>query len=88
MEKGDKLGDVLSSVGIFGLLPKTDFKTNKQKKKKTTGCKGRNAKINKLDLKTNETFMTQFTNALFYKVDKNRLQVVTCISVPMQELIH
>ena len=45
-------------------------------------------KINKSELKTNETLITQITNALFYKVDKNRLQVVGCISVPMQELIN
>ena len=45
-------------------------------------------KINKSELKTNETLITQVTNALFYKVDKNRLQLVGCISVPMQELIH
>ena len=28
-------------------------------------------KINKSELKTNETLITQVTNALFYKVDKN-----------------
>ena len=45
-------------------------------------------KINKLELKTNETLIRQVTNALFYKVDKKRLQLVGCISIPMQELIH
>ena len=45
-------------------------------------------KINKSELKTNDTFITQITNALIYKVDKNRLQLMGCISVPMQELIH
>ena len=44
--------------------------------------------MNKLELKTNETLITQVTNALFYKVDKNRLQLVGYIAVPMQELIH
>ena len=45
-------------------------------------------KRNKSELKTNKTFITQVTNALFYKVDKNRLQLVGCISVPIQELIY
>ena len=44
--------------------------------------------MNKSELKTNETFITQITNALFYKVDINRLLLVTCLSVNMQELIH
>ena len=29
-------------------------------------------KMNKLELKTNETLITQVTNALFYKVDKKQ----------------
>ena len=45
-------------------------------------------KINKSELKTNETLITQVTNALFYKVDKNRILLVDCISVPIQEFIH
>ena len=45
-------------------------------------------KINKSELKTNETLITKVTNALFYKVDKNRIQLVGCIPVLMQELIH
>ena len=34
-------------------------------------------KINKSELKTNETFIIQVTNGLFYKAGKNRLQLVT-----------
>ena len=45
-------------------------------------------KVNKSELKTIETLITQVTNALFYKMDKNRVQLVGCISVSMQELIH
>ena len=45
-------------------------------------------KINKSELKINETFITQVTNVLFYKADKNRLQLVGCIAVSMQKLIH
>ena len=41
-------------------------------------------KINSSKLKTKETLITQITNALFYKVDKNRLQLMSRISVPMQ----
>ena len=58
------------------------------KTKKQFDVKVRMLKINKSELKTNETLITQFTNALFYIVDKNRLQLVTYMSVPMQELIH
>ena len=36
--------------------------------------------VNNSELKTNETLITQVTNALFYKEDKNRLQPVGCIS--------
>ena len=38
-------------------------------------------KLNMSELKTNETLITQVTNALFYKVDKNRQQTT-------QELIR
>ena len=45
-------------------------------------------KMNKSEVETNKTVITQVTNVLFYKVDKNRLQWMGCISVPMPELIN
>ena len=79
-------GILLDCRNFLGSLQKTDFKTNKNKTK-TTGRKGANAE-NKSGLKTNETLITQVTNALFYKVDKRKLQLAGFISVPMQELIQ
>ena len=73
---------------FYGLLPKTEFKTNQQKKKKLLDVKIPVLKIYKWELKTNETLILQVTNALFYKADKNRQQLAGCTSVPMQELIH
>ena len=56
------------------LTPPPAKKTNKQTKQKTKLLNVPRLKINKSELKTNETLITQVTNALFYQVDKNRLQ--------------
>ena len=41
-------------------------------------------KMNKSELKTNETLITRVTYALFYKVDKNRLQLVGVGILPVE----
>ena len=63
-------------------------KNKKNKNKKLQDLKVPMLKTNKSELKTHETLITQVTNDIFYKVDKNRLQLAGCISIPMQELIH
>ena len=74
------------NVEILGIVTKKP--TLKQINKTLLGIKVRMLKIDKSELKINETLIIQVTNASFYKVDQNRLQLVVWISVHMQKLIH
>ena len=67
--------------------------TLKQINKKFLDIKVPMLKINKSELKTNETLITQVKNALFYKADRKSLHKSlqtenVYIKVLMQEIIH
>ena len=64
----------MNAVNIFGVITKIQ-QENKLTKQKLLDVEVPILKKNKLELIINETLKTQVTNALFYKEDKNSLQL-------------